>query len=287
MRDLPVLKGLESQVALQRLWEAVEDLLPEGQEPYSQPELIAEVCRLLKLESTAPPHMSVTERARVLGTLADSILHYGRESFDLASAKQRLGARGELPLTSYEIVFGQDATSLAATRTNIEEAIRKADHVLHLQQKSTASTTEAPFDALSMFAKQVRAKGEQFYLLVVALRKGPRLTVAEAWRAYERYVDCRDIQSPLELLRRFVDVYGMSFSLGPRSNLRFLVDDAIPLQPGEGFPRLDVSNPENHSFKASILARTSELAVAEVALGYVIDLMAYRTHLASVGVAVR
>jgi hypothetical protein len=231
--------------------------------------------------------MSITERAGVLGALADYILEYGRDSFDLTSAKNRLGARGALPLTSYEIVFGQDLASLSATRTNVEEAIRRADSVQHLQIKSSANTVNASFDALSMFAKRIRTGSSDFFLLVVALRKGARLTVAEAWRAYERYVDCRDVHSPLELLRRFVDVYGMSFSLGPRSNLKFLVDDAIPVRPGEGLPPVNIPNPEGHSLKVSILARTSELAVSEVALGYVIDVTAYQAHLANLGVSIR
>lgn len=280
---LNFLRAMPSPAAERLLSEAIAQLLPHTTEGASSDDVQALLTEARKAARIEPRDTPTVQNAKVLEVLSSEldelVLGEGRER----QAASRIGERGELPLDQYVITFGADFVDrekLWARRSNIEDVVRRPDQLLHLRSQLPESEGELA----SLFLKAVaspRRPEDRFHWLVRASRKGNALRVIEAYRVYPEDFP-RDGSALIDVLRSFVDRYGLAFRVcgeGPR--LLFL-NELIPFipSPGTQHPTIDLMRNEDHRpIAANINLRTGVVGVLEVILGYMVDLQLYEATL--------
>ncbi len=130
---------------------------------------------------------------------------------------------------------------------------------------------------------------DPFLLLVHVNRDRDVFNVNSAWRIYHQDVNLIGISQPLDILRAFVEVYGLNMRvLNIPTKAKLHVYDAIPYvgDPGK-FKLLDIENPDNASFEVSQYMRISDLGYVEIAIAYAVNTSRYvadlRRHRVQIG----
>ncbi len=129
---------------------------------------------------------------------------------DPAEVRRRLGRQGRLPLSGYEIDFSK--SFVKESRENekyIRRAIASATDFQHVFASSLPDVGKGM--TLIMIPQMLRKV--EHWLLVDAIRENDKLLVDRSFRVFPSIVDLRTANAPLEVLRAFVDHYGLSFSL--------------------------------------------------------------------------
>jgi hypothetical protein len=94
-------------------------------------------------------------------------------------------------------------------------------------------------------------------------------------------------KDPLAALKTFVDLYGRPFTVGQSLPKKFFLDEAYPLfNLNPASPLFEIANDTGRRFSGTVRARRSELGVAAVAIGYVIDYDAYARDLSRAGIEI-
>jgi hypothetical protein len=94
-------------------------------------------------------------------------------------------------------------------------------------------------------------------------------------------------KDPLAALKTFVDLYGRSFTVGQSLPKKFFLDEAYPLVDLDpASPLFVVPHDPERRFAAIVRARRSELGVAAVALGYVVEYDEYTRDLSRAGIEI-
>jgi hypothetical protein len=170
-----------------------------------------------------------SERAReVLGDILDSQRENLIGVTDSRGALLRLATKGDLPSDLYNIdinpnmeqTFGQ---RFAREKELIEASIRSPDRELHCQP---SGNPENPF-LVSLFAKRFPHDrlARSFIMLVVANRIGLTLHVHQAWRLYPDVVDLQETSDLIDMLKRFLRVFGVDIEMeGQHGRLILLAD---------------------------------------------------------------
>jgi len=110
--------------------------------------------------------------------------------------------------------------------------------------------------------------------------------VTTAWRVYYSDNDLTNVADPLDVLRAFVDRYGLTFTVGADPQERkFILYETIPLPKDAQTDLLKLHNKAGQKFEASNLFRVRD-GVAEVAIVYAIDIDRYAEDLRKHGVNV-
>lgn len=205
------------------------------------------------------------------------------------AAKESLGQAGLLSPSLYIIEFGdliKAFEQLGERRGNIEQVIHSPDVVQHLEPPGGLSPESD--ESQSIFVREIRpAKKKRFLQMVVARRTGSKLTFGAAWRFYSEFVSWDGTMSPLDLLRRFVDRYGIPFSIGDMSPTKFLLNESIAITD----PKLSKFEIRFHDSRPrgarDILAQVAirhDVSQQKLflSLGYVIDAEAYAADMRKV-----
>jgi len=276
MVTLKALKGSDSKVALQRLARAVLGLLPSPheQEGPTEPELMLEVYAALGIdppESAMPPNQT----ARMMELLTGHILTLGGSEFDLESARDRLGSRAVLPHSAYRLTDSQSTTFYGFTANQVAKAIHEADdHYLLKLEGAEFQDQGSPFDHILLFTKKLESHTGSRFALTICAAKGAALDVRSALWVDSNMVDTRNIKNPLDLLRRFLRVYGRPVRFGNRPNTRLVVNEAGPYQ-GDSSPVITVTEYFNHNLDRNLVARLSPLGIIQVAMAFAVDVTDY------------
>ncbi len=161
-----------------------------------------------------------------IGSFLDSELERLAGTPPVESAFERLIARGDFPSDLYEIriipnikqLFGKD---FEREKSLIERTVRAPNEEQHF---GVGDDAEAP-RLVSLFAREFKTPfpARNFTMLVAAQRgDGRSLDVHMAWRLYASRIDLGGAPDPIELLRRFADVYGIDISLNGKRGRFFL-----------------------------------------------------------------
>ena len=183
-------------------------------------DLLAEARERLGLDQN---DLSATARSRLLALLGDQMANAVLGGADEGRIKQRLGQRGELPLDLYKIHFPEDFNELVAPRAitqgDVERVLNEPDDVEHLLTDITDG------EAGSLYVKTYgeESSRNRYTLLVDAKRQGDTLNVSTAWRIYHSDIVVQLAETPLGLLRAFVDIYGVPFSIGISQPVKFIL----------------------------------------------------------------
>jgi hypothetical protein len=123
-------------------------------------------------------------------------------------------------------------------------------------------------------------------LLVQTRREGDLQTVVSAWRVYHEDVDLHSVTKPIELLRAFVDKYGIEFSIADDSRKRkFVLYENIPIAQDRTTEVFKLPQPEKRAFEWCNVFRRSK-GELEIAVAYAIDVTRYAEDLRRHGVTV-
>jgi hypothetical protein len=194
----------------------------------------------------------------------------------VASAFERLIARGDLPSDLYQIriipniawFFGKEYLREKAL---IERTIRSPNSEQHF---GAGDDTQGP-RLVSLFARHFKTPftARDFTMLVAGQRgRGQALDVHMAWRLYPSRVDFADAADLVELLRRFADRYGADIKLdGQRGRFFLTTSEYVP-----DSVKVDVSNPKRLTAVTRFVQRNPKTGKSEAALVMAIDLDLYR-----------
>ena len=226
---------------------------------------------------------------RLFEVLSKEMSEYVLRGNARTEAKARLGNRGELPLNQYELKFASAFDSLAeigTRRSHVESAIRTPDRVEHLLPERFDFGMDFGITFVAKYEKASRRENN-FWLLVQTQRVKAALNVTAAWRVYLSDVKLKSDPSPLDILRAFVDVYGLDLP-GIGVSPKFVLYKVIPASLSDDPKLLFRLHPEDakRKFLGVFALRASSLGVVEVACAYAIDLEKYKYDLARHGVSV-
>ena len=237
--------------------------------------------------------MDNSERARVSidrflsKALDENVIPGGAAEAALA----RAGQSGRLSPSIYKVVqpehFRRVFYSLAVTKDQVHEGINEPDDYQHLMTED-ALVGEA--DVFSIFMKQARAKKgiDANWLLVQSYRRGIEQIAQSAWRIYPKDVDLQHAQEPLDVLRAFVEIFGLNVMVGD-TKAKFIdkktftkspVSDELDFLVGAESP------PGVHFFHSWSHRKTPNPSIFHVGLAYCINLTQYRASLIAHGASV-
>jgi hypothetical protein len=209
------------------------------------------------------------------------------------AALARAGQAGRLTPSAYKVVqpetFTHQFYRLGITKPQTEEAIRHPDDYQHLM---TGDAVPGEADVFSLFVKYSPGgrKIEPNWLLVQAFRRGAEQVAQSAWRVYSNDVDLSSARNPLDLLKAFVDAFGIEIVVGSQRPAKFVEAVSMIKSPRDEQMNFAVTAvlPPNvaNVFYSWANRKTTNPSIFNVGLAYCIDMGRYRTSLISHGVSV-
>lgn len=187
--------------------------------------LLSEVYRKLHISTTA---QSESDKAKLYRFLTKEMSTAALSAANTDEIKQRVGQRGDLRPDLYEIIIPNDvrvkANEQSVSISDIREALENPDGVEHLLPEQFGITG----DAVSLYYVEWETvkSGETSFLLILTRRKGYKQTVADVIRFFESDVPTQ-AKTPLELLKAFVERYGVVQQIGDRA-AKFFLYEVIP-----------------------------------------------------------
>lgn len=188
------------------------------------------------------------------------------KSSKIHSLRERVGQKGNLRPDLYDISFSQNFIDLNSTLGISKERVRKLienpDFVEHLLPEKYGMESGI---ATSLFV-QTSTKPEANSLLVLALRTKAKLRVDGAWIIFHDEIDTSKIQSPLDLLKVFVERYGVKILCGSVSE-KFIIYEKSQILFGAATNVFQLVEPPKNieidaRFNHSIKGNTVEISVA-------------------------
>lgn len=201
-------------------------------------------------------------------------------------AKQRLGQRGELATSQYNIEFSDNFKrfqNYGVKRADVKKTLTSPDLFQHLLREQDVDADQA---ALSVYVKKKKIRQHESVLLVQAKRNGDTLLVVAAWRFFTKALVEPQPENASEYLEQFANYFGLEFSVADSLPKKFFRYEAYPMLSKHTQKILDIKNSENVSFDAFSLMRVSPLGVVEVSLAYVVNKNKYVQHLRNHGIRV-
>lgn len=207
----------------------------------------------------------------------------GKEQEDIVL--QNVAKHGLLSPSAYKVEFDSDFNrlfkALGGYRNTVEEAVLRPDDFQHLM-------TDPPFvdesELFSLFVKKgTRPELGAHWLLVQTLRKGITQLVQCAWWVHAADVDVSRVEKPLDLLRAFVDKFGIPLRMGEKSG-KYIEDAVLDKTPGEPASfEFEVNLKTDEYFWTASSRVKLEEDRFQVGIAYCIDLKMYRTALLARG----
>lgn len=179
--------------------------------------------------SVDPSDETTETRSRVVDFLGNQISESILRGVDVDRIKSRLGENGYLRPDEYEIKSTPETEQfldvLRMQKTELLDAINSPDEAEHLTADILQDGTST---GLSLFTKSF-GTGHDSYILIVGLeRVGHTLEPHFFYRAYFSDVDIQSAHSPLEVLRAFINRYGIRFQLGNLPATMFYQREVLP-----------------------------------------------------------
>lgn len=222
--------------------------------------VIEEIAGKLKLDR---------DDAKFVNELDDNLTKLIRDQImgdvSIEEVETRMGFEGRLPLSAYDIVFDADVLKIfGENRRFVEAVVRNPDDVQHEGMKNSDGMV---YSGASIFLKRVDQKNKiGFWLLVHAVRMGKVFYVHGIHRLFDDIFDMSDVRSPLDMLKMYVDTYGMLFDVGNFVHRqRFLERVYTPVDYVPNYSNVHVHLEGNERYRPIFTG--SDLPMANRALG--------------------
>lgn len=250
-----------------RAVELVSSLRRHVGKVHAESEADAEVFRLLTDRLTTP-YLTEQNTPKIMARLSDKRL---------------------LPTRYYEVVFHQafkaTAKLIGVRPVHVEDAIRSADRVQLLSLSEHASE-DAIFSPISLFVKyHSDERHGDFALLVQCFHEEGKLVIFNAWKIFPADIVRADDDSPLALLRAFLQRFGVRISFAGRPPTELILNDVFPnenndfaLVKTERKPGMHITHYMNIKF--------SRLGSIAVSIAFAVNLDTYIASLVKRGVPI-
>lgn len=252
-------------------------------------DIIQEIRKRLKI---APSDYSPESMAKIYQFLSQQMSEVALANTDLDLVKTRLGHRGDLRPDLYEIRFHKSfpiAERYGIRQNHILDALRHPDAVEHLLPERFSRDNIAVSLYLKTPSKQ---RNDRFSLLVLTQREGFIQQAGFACRVYHSDMDLSRAQGPFDILRGFVDRYGLFLNVGPL-RAKFFLYEVLQLDQDIKIIEKDIKEiiraeaPHNTQVMYQLWARKSGLLnLIEIAIAFAINYTEYVIDLRKHGVQV-
>lgn len=290
--QLETLKSFTPQVAERVLTSAAlvgvwDEVLEKSDAEYRKEAeaVIDEIRAKLKIN---PSDTSVEARARVdeeLSKIIDATL-LGEAEFQ--SALDRAGREGRLSSGAYRIEFNDNFKTvfkpLGERNGPVKRMVVEADDQQHLfltPPNSLPNSDDPEGKEPSLFVRHWRVnQKKQHWVIIQTHRTGATLVVQAVWRLLPGVIDISTATEPKDLLRAFVEHYGLKVSvLGKASKFtEFAVIKGDELSVGTA-PNADIIVPPGRVFTVFNTRREANKNETMVGNVYSIDIATYAADL--------
>lgn len=211
--------------------------------------------------SLAPDDDTPDARSQVVDFLGNQISESVLRGVDFNRIKSRLGDKGNLLPSEYEIKITPEFRGFMdmfrLDEAEVTEAVSHPDEIQHFFYDDIAQNSSI---GASLCAKSFGGGQDRYTLIVGLERVGQTMIPNFAWRVFLSEVDIRSARSPLEVVKAFADRYGLRFKIGDLPPAKFYENQVIAPKPGT---RISRSNPLVN------LVRRVEFAKAHVECGLI------------------
>lgn len=224
MLELNTLRGIDSREAARVLAALSRTLLPDPgiAESSSKPEMDADVLESLLAEirhrlRIRDDDFSLDTKSKIYDFLSRELSKAALADTSEKSVKDRLGNKGELRPDQYGVVISEQTTqiieALGNKRHHVIDAITHPDSVVHLHGSYTGEDDDVR-PTISIKSVSGRRADHDFILLVISYREGQVQEIEAAFRVYRSDVEIRATSNPMDILKAFVQTYGLTFQVG-------------------------------------------------------------------------
>jgi len=291
---LKSLQSLDPNTASKIISDVVQSLLPNPNietkvySEYNYPDLHSSV--LNEVRQRAKVNLddnSKDAQTKLFTILSDELSKLILTKKERNEAIKRLGDRGDLNLRLYKIKF----TDVFKIQSNhgvdkrlVELTIHHPDSFEHLLSERFDLDGGKNISLFTGFHPS-KQSDNSFVILVEAEREKDQMNVFSAWRIFLSDVDIRDAKSPLDVLKAFVDVYGVDFIIGELYFRRFVLYETFPIQGSHGgYPLIRAKDTSDIDIHGNFYFRVNPLNVIELSMAYFINLNKYRIDLRRHGI---
>jgi hypothetical protein len=236
---------------------------------------------------------SAKTQSRIYAFLSEEISSVALAGTDLNRIQTRLGNKGELHPSQYQVEFddgGMDE-GLGNKRSHVAEAITHPNKVAHLRAKYLPEEHDP---RITISLKHVSTQKGGFLLLIFSSRRGRVQMVFNSYRIYPSDVNLNNTSEPLDVAKAFIDTYGMTFSFGDKVS-KILRNELVRFDDPASRGRLDYiklldGNKGDYYYRFLVgadsqLYGTSGENMGEVVFGYVLNISKYVATLRKYNVA--
>lgn len=236
------LDNLDRKARLQRLSAASKDLAPSPvPRERKEIELLKEVAAAVGLPPDVDLQRDTSARSRVFDFLTEAIVEAIEPEIDWPTARSRLADEDLLDPKDYTYSFTPgfhdadvDKLHLFVTEREVLDTVARPTRAERLYGPVWGGKPD--IDAMLLVTWF-----DAYALIYGGLRSRAQIHVAFAYRVYKDDVDTRDASGPLDLLKRFLGVFGADVRLRGFGTFRLLVRQVTPerlRQPRIANPRL-------------------------------------------------
>lgn len=281
---LSTLRKLEKRKKQGVLASCISDLLPSPNEESvavdaETAELKARVFDELLSRQGLRDEKGEIDKSKLLRALSDEMGAAMLEPSQISKVRDRVAEKGLLDASEYQIVFEQNflsnIDSMSVTKGNVRSAIRTPDALTHLLPEDFPI---AEGSAATTIALKRYGGPDGHTLLVLCRREKAVLHVSCAWRVFDADVGSTEMSTPLEVLRQFVERFGLRIRSGEFSG-KFLWYQTIRttmLFGGTNLFSIDEYVGSGRRVFATFVVHAIDPINHAVAVGFAIDLDAYR-----------
>src|SRR5260370_5715724 len=236
----------------------------------------------LKRDDNSPKAMS-----KIYDYLAKEIGRVALANVDVKEIKSRLGQRGDLASPLYKIEFTPQFIDgyerHGVDRTNVELTLRAPDRVEHVHPAGLGiDDDKATSLYLRLFSNSSRPLST-FTLLVACQRVGYVQRVGHAWMIFHSDVDLSQTKTPSDVLRAFVDKYGLEITVGEKTN-RFFWYERVAVPPGKTTDIVKFRHIEGVDMEVNFQQGLIFKDAVEIVYAFSINNTAYETDLLKHGI---
>lgn len=226
------------------------------------------------------PTDSLLNSEELLVALSNEIIDFGLQDASDSLILTRLGQKGLIQPGEYDLQFHEsfhDYIGRFGIRKNhVALAVREADRFEH--HKPQIEVTDSDF-YFSLFTKTYSGKDaeQQFTIIVDAIRRGKVLLVQRTWKAFHDLLEPRRLNSPMEFLKRFLEIFGEDLILGKNPPTRYIQYESFVVDspPDASVSILAFRHPGQADLDIKQNIRPSGVGVIEVANTYAVNITKY------------
>lgn len=295
--SLATLKNKEPREILRLLSAVSTSLLPNPSvdEPTYQSgintELVDSLINEIRQRLNIPNNdYSISAQSKIFDFLSNEISNITLTDANLTKVKNRLGGKGELALNQYKIEFMdifKSSEALGEKKSNIIDTISNPHKFSHYHSKYIKDKEPFGFTLLTKLITPKRDE-DKFIQIVLSGRQGDTLLVMGVLRAYLSEINLNQIAEPLDILKAFVDTYGLTFKLGNITS-KFIQNEVTELEnKSAGFQIKVLNGKRGDDYLPVFIGDESGISasgggmynISEILLAFAFDISKYTATLA-------